>query len=102
LTALSACSLIAASCAQTAPIIAADQGAQAATVAATEAVATVAQAATQIYNAISTPTGAIPVPVPAGTTVVETATSYLLIQNGQVTIIEKSAMYGYTGAKNGK
>lgn len=100
LTGVSVCALIAASCAQMETAEEGAQAAQAATIASTEAVAGIGDAATQISGAIS-PTQSN-FPTSPGTTVVETPDSYVLVKNGQVTIISKSSLYGYNGGTAGK
>jgi hypothetical protein len=99
LTAVSAMTLIAASCAQTETAEKAVEAAQAATIASTEAYQDLQEAATQMSGAFAPsttqPSGAPPIP---GSSVVETPDSYIIVQNGQVIIIKKSSVYGYTGA----
>jgi hypothetical protein len=108
LTLVSACCLIAASCAATAPVeavSAADAAEQAATVASTQVEAAVDAAATQISAAMASATGGTgknSLPTPPGATLIQTPDSYILIQNGQATVINKSQIYGYTGTGNGK
>ena len=100
LTALSACSLIAASCAQTNTAVAAgeaaEQAEQAATIASTEVYQSLQNTATQMSSAFN-PASNPSAPVFPGFTVVETSDSYILVRNGQIIVIKKSSMYGYTG-----
>jgi hypothetical protein len=100
LTAISALSLIAASCAQMATASAAASAAQAATVESTqayEALENAANAATEISGVTISTTNPSAPNMP-GFTLIETPDSYILVKNGQMIVLRKNEIYGYTGS----